>query len=177
MEMVVRARRSIAPLVSSVRAVLRKVDPGLPTGQVTSLESLIDRAVSPRRFVTVLLGGFSALSLVLAALGIYGVIAYAVSQRTGEIGVRMVLGAQAGTVLRMVLGQGAILVAVGVAIGLLGAFAATRVMTALLFQVDATDPMTFGGIAVVLAAVALLACVIPARRAMRVEPTVALRGE
>jgi putative ABC transport system permease protein len=177
MDLVVRAKLPIESLVPGVRAALRNVDPDLPNSDFQTLEQLVDQAISPRRFVTVLLGGFSFLALILASLGIYGVISYSVNQRTNEIGIRIALGAQTLAVLKLILGQGVKLALIGLGIGLAAAFALTRVMSSLLFGVRATDPMTFAGIALLLTGVALLACYIPARRATKVDPMVALRDE
>jgi putative ABC transport system permease protein len=177
MDLVVRAKLPIESLVPGVRATLRNVDPDLPNSDFQTLEQLVDQAVSPRRFVTVLLGGFSFLALILASLGIYGVISYSVNQRVNEIGIRIALGAQTLTVLKLILGQGVKLVLIGLGIGLAAAFALTRVMSSLLFGVQASDPLTFFGIALLLTGVALLACYIPARRATKVDPMVALRYE
>jgi putative ABC transport system permease protein len=177
MELVVRARLPIESLVPSVRAALRSVDADLPTSDFQPLEQLVDRAVSPRRFVTLLLGGFSLLALILASLGIYGVISYSVKQRTNEIGIRIALGAPAVAVLKLIIGQGVKLTLIGLVIGLGAAFVLTRVLSTLLFGVKATDPATFAGIALLLGSVALVACYIPARRATKVDPMVALRCE
>jgi putative ABC transport system permease protein len=177
MDLVIRAKLPMESLVPSVRAALGSVDSNLPTSDFQSLQELVDQAVSPRRFVTVLLAGFSVLALILASLGIYGVISYSVNQRTNELGIRIALGAQTPAVLKLILGQGVKLALIGLGIGLLGAFALTRVLSGLLFGVQATDPFTFAGIALLLTGVALLACYIPARRATKVDPMVALRYE
>jgi putative ABC transport system permease protein len=177
MELVVRAKGSIESLAPSVRAALRSVDAELPNSEYQPLQQLVDQAVSPRRFVTELLGGFSVLALILASLGIYGVISYSVSQRTNEIGIRIALGAPAHAVLRLILGQGAKLAMIGLGIGLAASFALTRVLSGLLYGVGSTDPLTFAGIAVLLTGVALLACYIPARKGTKVDPMVALRSE
>jgi predicted lysophospholipase L1 biosynthesis ABC-type transport system permease subunit len=176
-ELVVRARLPVETFAPSVRAALRMVDPNLPTGNFRTLEQLVDQAVSPRRFVMLLLGGFALLALVLASLGIYGVISYSVNQRTNELGIRMALGAQAADVLRLVTLQGMKPALAGTIIGLGAAFALTRVMSTLLFGVKATDPTTYAGIALLLIGVAWIACFIPARRAASVDPIVALRHE
>ena len=177
MDMVVRAKLPVESLARSVREALQSVDSDLPATDFQTLEHLVDQTVSPRRFVTALLAGFSLLGLILASLGIYGVISYSVNQRMNEIGIRIALGAPAVAVLRLILGQGAKLAAIGLIIGLGAAFGLTRVMSSLLFGVKATDPATFAGIAGLLGAVALAACYIPARRATRIDPIVALRCE
>jgi len=177
LDLVVRSKLPIQSLASSVREALSRVDPDLPSSDFQPLEQLVDQAVSPRRFVTVLLGGFSFLALILASLGIYGVISYSVNQRTNEIGIRIALGAQTPAVLKLIIGQGIKLALVGLGIGLVVAFVLTRVLSNLLFGVKATDPLTFTCIALLLTGVSLLACYIPARRATKVDPMVALRSE
>ena len=144
---------------------------------IQTMESLISDSLAARRFAMILLGAFAVLALVLASVGIYGVIAYIVGQRTQEIGIRMALGAQRNDVLRLVVWQGARLALMGVGIGTAGALALTRLMTKLLYGVSATDPLTFAALALILTAVAIAACCLPARRAMRVDPVVALRYE
>jgi putative ABC transport system permease protein len=176
-ELVVRAKLSPEALAPSVRAALNKVDPRLPTSEFQMLGQLVDQAASPKRLVTLLLGGFSLLALTLAALGIYGVISYSVTQRTHELGIRVALGARAADVFKLVIGQGMLPVVIGLALGMAAAAALTRLMAGLLFGVSATDPLTFAGIALLLIAVALLACYIPARRAAKVDPMIALRRE
>ena len=141
------------------------------------MDERLSDSVAQRRFQMVLLGVFAAVALVIAAVGIYGVISYAVSQRAQEIGIRMALGAQAGDVLRMVVGQGMRLALIGVALGVAAALALTRVMKNLLFEVSSTDPATFALIASLLVGVAFIASYIPARRATKVDPLIALRSE
>jgi ABC-type antimicrobial peptide transport system permease subunit len=141
------------------------------------MDGIISDSLAARRFSMVLLGIFAALALVMSCVGIYGVISYLTGQRTHEIGIRMALGAERRDVLRMVLGEGAKMALVGVAIGLVAAFGLTRLMATMLFGVSAHDPLSFAGVAGVLILVALAACYIPAHRAMKVDPTVALRYE
>ena len=169
--------RSPIASVDTVRASLRSIDPNVPMAAISSMESLIDRSMGPRRFNVYLLGAFAAVSLALAAIGLFGVIAYLVSQRTREIGVRLALGATRGEVFRLILGRGLTLAVIGAAAGVAAALWLTRVMESLLFSVSRTDPMTFAVVPLALIAVAVLACYIPARRAMKVDPVVALRGE
>jgi len=157
--------------------VIHKADPNLPVTHVMTMDGLLTDSISPRRFSATLVGVFAMLAVVLAAVGIYGVMSYTVSQRTQEIGVRMALGAQLASVRTMILGQTLKLTLIGVAIGLAGAFVVARFLTSLLFGVGTYDPVTFLGVASLLVAVALAASYLPARRAMRVDPIVALRYE
>jgi putative ABC transport system permease protein len=175
--LVVRADGDPAALAPAVRARIASVDKDLPVYKVTTMEKLVSDSLSQRRFSMFLFGVFAALAMALAVVGLYGVMSYGVAQRTHEIGLRMALGAQGRDVLRMVVGQGMALVAVGLGVGLLGAFLLTRLMVSLLYGVSAADPLTYAGIALLLAAVALLASYIPARRATKVDPMVALRYE
>jgi predicted permease len=175
MEMVVRSTRPPASLVPEVRAALAAYDPSLPNNEFYELERLIENAVAPRLLTTRLLGFFSALALTLAGLGLYGVIAYSVTQRTQEIGIRMAIGAQRRDVLQLVIAGGLQLVALGVGCGLVGAFFLTRVLNNLLFGVTAHDPLVFAGNAALLFSLATVACVLPALRATRVDPIVVLR--
>jgi putative ABC transport system permease protein len=164
-------------LVASIRSEIAQFDKNLPLGQVATMEEVMSTSVAQPRLQTFLLGLFGGLAMVLAAVGIYGVMSYSVTQRTSEIGIRMALGADRASVLRMVMGHGLRLAAIGLAIGLALALAVTRVMSKVLFGVSPTDPVTFATILVLLALVALLACYIPARRATNVDPMVALRYE
>jgi len=161
----------------AIRRELQSIDPNLPAFNVMSLAENIDISLFPARFGAFLLGVFGFLALLIASIGIYGVMSYGVSERTHEMGIRMALGAQAGDVLRLVILRGMVLALIGVVIGAGLALASTRVVKSYLYDVSATDPLTFGGIALILIAIALLACYIPARRATKVDPLVALRYE
>ena len=174
---VIRTASDPAALTQAAIGEVHKFDPNLPVTHVMTLDNLLSDSVSPRRFSTFLLGVFAGLALLLAAMGIYGLMSYVVSLRTNEIGIRMALGAQPGDIWRLVIGRGAQLALAGVALGLMGAFALTKLISSLLYGVKPTDPVTFGGVALLLVSVALLACYVPARRAMRVDPMVALRYE
>ncbi len=176
-EVVVRSSLSASSVAAAVRQATHAIDKDLPVTDIESLPDALGQSISQERFRTLLLGSFSAIALVLAAIGIFGVISYSASQRTHEIGIRMALGAQPRDVLRLILGQGAKLALFGLSVGVVAAFLLTRLMASLLYGVSATDPVTFGAVAIVLLAVALLACYIPARRAMKVDPLVALRYE
>ncbi len=177
LEMVVRSTLSSEALVPQVRAALTAYDPALPTSGYHPLERLVDDAVGPRELITRLLGFFSTLALVLAALGLYGVIAYSVAQRTQEIGIRMAVGAQRMDVLRLIMHGGLKLVLIGVGLGVVGSLVVTRLLNSLLFGVTAHDPVIFFGNATLLVAVAGAACLIPAIRATRADITTVLRAE
>jgi predicted permease len=175
----ITVRTTVAPLALSaaVKGEINAVDATLPLSQIRSMEQLVARSVAPQRFNMLLLGLFAGLGVLLAAVGVYGVMSYSVAQRTQEIGIRMALGARSADIVRLVLRQGLGTALIGVALGLLTAFALTRLMSSLLFGISPTDPLTFVAVALLLGGVALLACFIPARRAMKVDPMVALRYE
>ncbi|HKG20570.1 MAG TPA: FtsX-like permease family protein, partial [Blastocatellia bacterium] len=176
-DLVIRTTGDPLSLVSAVREVVWAIDKDQPVSNVSTMEQIMSGSVARQRFNMLLLGIFAVVALILAAVGIYGVMSYLVTQRTREIGLRMALGAQTGDVLRLVVGQGFKLVAAGVALGLVSALILTRYMSSLLFGVSATDPLTFALISVSLVAVALLASYIPARRATRIDPMEALHYE
>ncbi len=177
MTFVIRTRGEATNLAASARNLIHTLDPQQPIGDVTTMERLLAKSIASSRFNTVLLTVFAFVALALAAIGTYGVMSYAVTQRTHEFGIRMALGAGTLDVLRLVLRRGMALAIVGVLFGLGGAFALTRLMTSLLFEVKPTDAITFAAVSLSLIAVALLACYIPARRATKVDPLVALRYE
>jgi putative ABC transport system permease protein len=168
---------SLSSLATSIRNQAQAIDQNEPVNQVVMMDERLSNSVAGRRFQMFLLGTFAAMALVIAIVGIYGVISYAVSQRTHEIGIRMALGAQASDVLRMVVWRGMRLTLIGVALGLAAALALTRVMKNLLFNVSATDPATFALITFLLVVVAFIASYIPARSATKVDPLQALRHE
>jgi putative ABC transport system permease protein len=176
--LVVRTRTdSPENLTESIRRVIHEIDPGIPTYDVASMRALVDRSAAPRRFVMRLLAAFAAAALALAAIGLYGVVAHSVGERTREIGIRVALGATPKDVIRLVLSGGAAMVGLGVAVGLLGALGASRFLRGILYEVNPTDPASLVTAVVVLAIVALLAHWLPARRAARVDPVTALRSE
>jgi putative ABC transport system permease protein len=177
MSVVVRTAVEPASLAPDVRRIVAEVDKSAPVSEVKTMEHIVSESVTQPRFNLFLLGLFGGIALLLSAAGIYGVTAYSVTQRTHEFGIRMALGAQVGDVLRMILGQGMLLIVAGIVVGLVASFALTRLMKSLVFGVSVTDPLTFVAITLLLSVVALIACYIPARRATKVDPLVALRYE
>jgi putative ABC transport system permease protein len=173
--LVVRAAAGAANLAPELRRAVQAVDPDAVVGSVVTLEQAMSSAVAQPRFRTLLLTAFAAVALLLAAIGIYGVIAYSVAQRRHEIGVRMALGARRSAVVRLIVGQGASLALAGIGLGLAGAIALSRLLANQLFEVSATDPVTFLLVPLLLGGVALAASLIPARRAARIDPHAALK--
>jgi putative ABC transport system permease protein len=167
----------VSQLMQAARAEVKAFDPNQIIWRSRTVEELLSTSVAPRRFNMLLLGVFAGVALVLAAVGLYGVMSYSVSWRTHEIGIRMALGAERSDVLRLVVRQGMTMTLIGLVLGLIGAFLLSRVIAGLLYGVSAKDPLTFAGVSIVLLVVALLACLLPARRATRVNPIVALRAE
>jgi putative ABC transport system permease protein len=172
-----RSKGDVEHLGEAVRHEVENVDPNVPVHSISSMDQIIARSVADRRFALELLGVFAAVALLLAAIGIYGVMSYTFSQRTNEVGIRMALGAQRRDILGMALAEGMRIVVIGLASGLVGAATMTRVFRSMLFEVGPADPITFLSVAAILAGVALLACYIPAQRATRVDPLTALREE
>jgi putative ABC transport system permease protein len=177
MWVVARTDGNPADLMTEARQVVRSLDPAMPAYSMKTLEDVISESIAPRRFPMLLLGLFAAIALGLAAVGLYGVVAYGVSLRTQEIGIRMAIGAGRGDVMRMIITGGMRVALVGVVVGIGGALALSRLMRTMLFEVTAVDPASYVATALMLLAVAALACYIPARRAMRLDPLSALREQ
>jgi putative ABC transport system permease protein len=176
-DLAIRTTSDTSSLVGSVRQIIREVDPDQPVSNVATMAEVLGEEAAQRRMGMIMLVGFAALALLLASLGIYGVLAYFVTQHTNEIGLRQALGATPRNILFLVLKKGMGLTLAGVGLGLLAALGLTRLMSSMLFGVNASDPLTFVAVPVVLVAVALFACYLPARRATKVDPLVALRYE
>jgi len=177
MTLLVRVSGEPSLIVPAIREAVRQIDPAQPIYQARSLRDWLDETVAQPRLTTMLAAAFAFTALLLAAIGVYGVLAYSVGQRTQEIGVRMALGAERGEVLRLALRGGMTPAGGGIALGLAGAAALTGVLANLMFDIPAHDPITFGGVGSVLMLVALAACYVPATRATRIDPTIALRSE
>jgi putative ABC transport system permease protein len=177
MSIIVRSNRSEAVVASTLRDVLHHIDPTLPLNNVRPMSALIDATLHEQQVKTIVLGAFAAMALVLVAVGLFGVVSYAVAQRTQEIGVRAALGATRGDLVRLVLFRGVRFTGAGIVVGVVGALLAGRLVASQLFGVTSSDPSTLGAVAAVLVCVALVACAVPARRAMRIDPLEALRAE
>jgi putative ABC transport system permease protein len=177
MTVIIKGASDPNQLIGAVRQQIKNIDPDQPIYSIRTMDDIRAESVAPERLNLTLLSIFASIALVLAIVGIYGVMSYSVTQRTHEIGIRMAIGAQTGDVFRMIMGQGMTLALIGIVIGLVGAFALTRLMTTMLFGVEPTDPVTFSVIAVLLTGVAVLACYLPGRRATKVDPVVSLRYE
>jgi ABC-type antimicrobial peptide transport system permease subunit len=174
--LVIRADSNVAALTATVTRIIRRLAPQAPIEGVMTIAQIKEQSVSPRRLNAVLIAAFGLLALLIATVGIAGVLAFSVSARTGEIGIRMSLGADRGRVQRMILREGGTLVALGLVFGMVGAFFAARIIQGLLFGVAPTDPVTFATVAVVMAGIGILACWIPALRASRVDPAITMRA-
>jgi putative ABC transport system permease protein len=177
MTLVVRTEQDAHSLAKPMAETVRSLDKDLPTYAPKTVEEYLNGTIAQPRFNTFLLGIFASLAMLLTAVGVYGVISYSVAQRTHEIGIRMALGAEPGDMMRLIVGQGLQLASIGIGTGLLAALALTHFLASLLFGVTATDPVSFVAVALLLFAVVAVACYLPARRAMRVDPMVALRYE
>jgi putative ABC transport system permease protein len=177
MTVIIKGASDPNQLIGSVRAAIKEIDPDQPIFAIRSMDEIRAESVQNERLNLTLLSLFAGIALVLAIVGIYGVMSYSVTQRTHEIGIRMAVGARPRDVFAMIIGHGMKLALIGVGIGLVGAFALTRLMASMLFGVEPTDATTYGAIAALLIAVALLACYLPGRRATKVEPTISLRYE
>jgi putative ABC transport system permease protein len=177
MTVIVKGQGDPNQLIASARNQVRSIDPDQPIYNIRTMDEIRGESIAPQLLNLTLLSIFAGVAFVLAMVGIYGVMSYAVTQRTHEIGIRMAIGAQPSDVFRMILGHGMLLTVIGMAAGLVGAFALTRLMATMLFSVRPTDPMTFGGVALLLFVIALIACYIPGRRATKVDPVNSLRYE
>jgi len=177
MSLVIRAEGDPLGLAAGVQREVQSIDHDQPIAEIRTMDQLFAASIARSRFSTLLLAIFAGVAMVLASVGIYGVMSYTVTQRTHEMGIRLALGAQPLDVLRLIVGRGMLLAFTGVALGVGGAFALTRLLESLLFNVSATDPLTFASIAIIVVVIALLSCYIPARRASRVDPAIALRYE
>ena len=177
MYIVLHTEASPLSLVGAARNAVREIDANLPVSQIRTAEAILSESVALRRYAMMALLVFALIALLLGSVGLYGVISYMIGQRTHEIGIRMALGAHSRDIFTLVIRQGLLLTLIGVTIGLVASFALSRLLTTLLFGVSAMDPVTFLGIPLLLSTIALLACYIPARRAMKVDPMVALRYE
>ena len=181
MDLAVRANYSVdrepAALINAIRLVVSKIDPEQAIHNIGTMEERLSESIAPQRFVALLLSLFATLALIQALLGIYGVMSYAVMQRRQELGIRMALGARPGDVLSLVLRRGMKLTLIGVALGLMGAFASTRLLRDMLFGIKPFDPLTFAAMTLLLMCISLVACLLPARRATKVDPMDVLRSE
>ena len=177
MTIVVKGNGDPNDLIAAARGQVKALDPDQPIYNIRTMDEIRGESIAPQRLNLLLMSIFAGLAFVLAIVGIYGVMSYAVTQRTHEIGIRMAIGAQPRDVFRMILGQGMFLAIIGMVAGLAGAFALTRLMATMLFTIKPTDPLTFGSVAILLIAVALIACYIPGRRATKVDPVNSLRYE
>ena len=175
--LLVRSAANSQSLVRAVRSKIAEVDPSLPVSGISSMEEVVDASVAQPKLTMQFVGVFAGFALLLAAIGIYGLIAYTVSARNQEMGIRVALGARPADILRLVVGQGMRMTGIGVVVGVVVSLALTRLLTSLLFGVHATDPLVFGAAAFILTGAAFVACYIPARRATRVDPIIVLRYE